>query len=203
MLIAPRARLRSRGFTAVELVAVLLVMAVVVGVGAPLMGEWIRNNKVRAVANTLQNGLRTAQTEAIRRSQQVVFILTDDKVDQDADVTAAANGKYWAVYTVPIPDSDDSVELVDTGVISDIGAGVTISGPASVCFSSLGRMHANSAPGIEEATCALPTGGATQTYGVAMDGTTREYSVLVGVGGQVRMCDPTKDLATAPDGCPT
>ncbi|MGN8080386.1 pilus assembly FimT family protein [Variovorax sp. 22077] len=197
-------RRATMGFTLIELMVTISVLAVMLGIAAPLLIDFVRNNKVRAVANTLQNGLRTAQTEAMRRNQQVVFILTNATPSGDTPVAAAINGKHWAAYTVVPDGSSESMALLDTGVIDDVGSEVAITGPAVLCFSSLGRLKYNSAPGITGKSCELPSGGPAQIYGVALTGATRSLRVLVNVGGQVRMCDPSKtfDATTTPDGCP-
>lgn len=205
-----RVRLRDQqrhgaaGFTLIELMVTISVLAVMLGIAAPLLIDFVRNNKVRAVAGTLQNGLRTAQAEAVRRSQQVVFVLTNATPSGNTPVAATADGKYWAAYTVVPDGSAETMALLDTGVVNDVGSGVAITGPAVLCFSSLGRLNANDAPGIGSAKCVLPTGGPVQPYDVALTQATRNLRVLVNVGGQIRTCDPNKtfDATSAPDGCP-
>ncbi|WP_225781647.1 prepilin-type N-terminal cleavage/methylation domain-containing protein [Xenophilus sp. Marseille-Q4582] len=194
---------RARGFTLVELMVTISVLAILLMIGVPSMAQWIRNNQVRAVASTLQNGVRSAQAEALRRSRQVVFVLTDDKPTASGDTVAAkANGKYWATYTVPLDGSSESRELLDTGVVNDVGEGVTLTGPTALCFNTLGRLVANTSPGITSANCQLPSGSAQHSLDVGRTEATRRLRVLVSVGGQVRMCDRDKDMATFPDGCP-
>lgn len=194
----------SRGFTLVELMVTIFVLAILLMIGVPSMAQWIRNNQVRAVASTLQNGVRSAQAEALRRSRQVVFVLTDDTPTARGDTVAAkANGKYWATYTVPLDGSTESKELLDTGVVNDVGEGVTLTGPTALCFNTLGRLAANASPGITSANCELPSGAAQHSLDVSRTEATRRLRVLVSVGGQVRMCDRDKDIATFPDGCPS
>lgn len=198
-------RLRTHtGFTLVELMVTISILAISLMIGVPSMAEWIRNNEVRAVANTLQNGVRSAQVEALRRSRQVVFVLTDAKPSADDEaVTAKTNGKYWATYTVPLDSSGEARELLDTGVVSDVGGGVTITGPIALCFNTLGRLATNTAPGVTSANCQLPTSSAQHSFDVERTGAKRRLRVLVSVGGQVRMCDRDKNISTYPDGCPT
>ena len=200
----PRRDMRAAGFTLVELMVTLSVLAILLTIGVPSMAEWIRNNQVRAVAASLQNGLRSAQVEALRRSRQVVFVLTDNKPTAAADsITATANGKYWATYTVPLDGTGESKQLLDTGVINDVGDGVTLTGPSALCFNTLGRLTTNATPAsITGADCQLPSGSALHSLDVSREGAKRRLRVLVSVGGQVRMCDRDKAIATYPDGCP-
>ena len=57
----------------------MVVMALLVGLAMPSMSTWIRNSRLRAASDSLQDGLRLAQAEALRRSRQVVFSLTNDE----------------------------------------------------------------------------------------------------------------------------
>jgi type IV fimbrial biogenesis protein FimT len=83
---------------------------------------------------------------------------------------------------------------------------VVIEGPAAICFSSIGRIVPNTAPGPTDAECKLPTDRPYYEYVIKMSESTaadRTLHVTVALGGQVRMCDPLRTLsATQPDGCP-
>ncbi|AVQ83018.1 MULTISPECIES: pilus assembly FimT family protein [unclassified Variovorax] len=192
---------RHKGFTLVEMIVVVAIMALLAALATPSMLGWVRNNKIRTVSDALQNGLRQAQTEATRRSRQVVFSLTDGS-PTNTSYTAKANGSNWAISTVVPADSDATAAFVEAGILRDVGSNVAISGPISICFSSIGRLVANDTPGPTSAKC---TAAAVQ-YDIAMsDSKTgdRPLRVLVALGGQVRMCDPARTLSdTQPDGCP-
>lgn len=193
---------RMAGFTAIELMTAIALLAVLLGIGVPSMVDWVRNNKVRVVANALQSGIRSAQTEALSRSQPVVLVLTNAVPTNIEDLSAVANGKFWATLAIPRQGTSETGALLSTGALGDVADGVTITGPAAICFSAIGRMTAHTEPGPTGATCSLPTTTA-EVFDVDMTGAKRRLRVLVSIGGQVRMCDRDKDIATAPDGCPT
>jgi type IV fimbrial biogenesis protein FimT len=191
---------RQRGLTLIELMVTISVMALLLGLSAPSFAEWLRNAQVRTVSDALQNGARLAQTEAVRRSRQVVLFLTNDAAC-NTGTAPAANGAFWAIRTVPLIAGEDA-EVVQCGQLKDVAAGVRIQGPTALCFNSAGRLVANPAPGFSAAACVLDASG-TSGYEFHATGSTRPLRVLVTLGGQVRLCDPGRTLsATTPDGCP-
>lgn len=197
---------RPQGFTLVEMMITLVLLAILLTLAMPSFSAWIRNSKVRAVADSLQNGLRTAQTEALRRNRQVVFTLTNDSPTA-TNHTPAANGSNWSLNTVSAY-TNDAVAYIESGVLTDVASGVQITGPAAICFNAMGRMALNPTPGFGAVRCDLPTTTPpVQVYQVGFanstEGVDRPLRVTVALGGQVRLCDPAKSLATSPDGCPT
>lgn len=60
-----------RGFTLVELMITLAVVAIVVSIAAPSMGQFIRENRATTQANNLMANLQTARSEAINRGVRV------------------------------------------------------------------------------------------------------------------------------------
>lgn len=198
VLPARRGCAARRGFSLVEFMVTVTLAALLLSLAVPSFVTWIRNAQVRAVADSLQNGLRLAQTEAVRRQRQVVFFLTASAACDTAN-TATANGRFWLIRTVPLLDGE-TAQVVQCGVLADVAAGATISGPTAICFSSSGRLVANLAPG-GGAAC---TASALNRYDVARAGSDRSLQVTVSLGGQTRLCDPARTLSdTQPDGCPT
>ncbi|WP_281081418.1 GspH/FimT family pseudopilin [Variovorax paradoxus] len=179
----------------------ITLLSILLAVGVPSMSAWIRNNKIRTVTDSLQNGLRSAQAEAARRSRQVVFSLTDDAPTSNT-YTAKTNGRNWVASTVALLTSDDSSVFIESGILRDAGSGVVVTGPKSICFSSIGRTVINDAPGPTGAKCEA----APYTFDVKMSTDSaddRPLRVTVALGGQVRMCDPKRSLSSSqPDGCP-
>ncbi len=184
----------SRGFTLIELMVTIVLLALLVNLALPSFTAWINNTKVRTVADTLQTGLRTAQAEAVRRNRVVVLSFTNST--PALNVAAVAGGKNWSLQT--IPQFGESSEFVGGGALAGIASGVAIaSTPSSsaICFSSNGRLV--EPPGTS-CTAAVTTFNVTQTNA------DRPLRIIVQIGGQVRMCDPHRPTlsASTPDGCP-
>jgi type IV fimbrial biogenesis protein FimT len=201
----------AAGFTMVEAMVTLAIFAIITALSVPTMRTWIVNNKIRAVSDTLQNGLRLAQTESLRRSRQVVFALTSTATPQAIPLAAVANGTTWAIFTVPsITDGTEVPQYIDSGVLSNISANVAINsnGTAAICFNSVGRLINNASANVTAITggaaCAQPTVGAppVQKFNITATGGDRPLQVNLSLGGQIRMCDPNVAVsATHPEGC--
>lgn len=62
-----------RGFTLVELMITLAVVAIVVSIAAPSLGQFIRENRAATQANNLLASVQLARSEAINRGMQVTM----------------------------------------------------------------------------------------------------------------------------------
>jgi type IV fimbrial biogenesis protein FimT len=188
-----------RGFTLVELVVTFALVALLTMLAVPSFTTWIQNTKVRAVADSLQTGVRLAQTEAVRRNQQVVLSLTN--ATPGLGVAAASNGSNWSAQTVA--QFGGTATFIQGGALADMASGVSINSSINaICFNSNGRMVTNaSSTGVPGASCAA-TGPAT--FDITRTSADRRLRVIVQLGGQVHMCDPDRPTlsSTSPDGCP-
>lgn len=197
-------RRAPHGFTLIELAVTLTLFGILIAIGLPSFMAWIRNAQVRAVADSLQSGMRRAQTEAVRLNQSVVFSLTN--ANPALNATAAANGKNWSIQSIAqFADPNHQASFLTGGSLADVSSSVTITGAAAICFNSNGRLSAPATTGVPGAVC----DGTPQQFNVEQPGRTlssgdRRLRVLVAIGGQVRMCDPDRPTlsATTPDGCP-
>jgi type IV fimbrial biogenesis protein FimT len=186
-----------RGFSLIELMVTLTLLALLLSAAIPSFGNWIANARVRTVAEEIQNGIRLAQSEAVRRNRQTVFALTNAAPALAA--TPVEDGSNWFVRALPLASTGESADqtfYVQGGTFAQQG-GVTIDGPALICFNSVGRQVANASTGLgEDCAPADPT-----VYDITRTGGDRTLRVEVFLGGRVRMCDMARSIATAPDGC--
>lgn len=66
------------GFTLIELLVVFTIASVLLAVGAPAMGTFIRNNALQAQTFELLTALKYARTEAVKRRTRVIMCRSGD-----------------------------------------------------------------------------------------------------------------------------
>ena len=194
--------MRQRGFSLVELVITLAVLALILAVAAPTVGSWMGNARIRNVADTLQNGLQIARGEAVRRNQNMSFWLVslNDPGVLSNDCTLSGSSGSWVVsVNSPIghcadpPSTISSPMLVTARAIGDAGGNVTVAAVQSdntaattVTFDGFGRVtNTDSIRQIDV------TGTATSV----------NLRLVVSSAGMVRMCDPRVTASTDPRKC--
>ena len=125
----------ARGFTVLELLTAIAVMAILVGWGFPSLQTMIRNNQVAAQNAELVSMLNFAKGEAIRRNTDVPVILTatDDgwgaiveDPAEEADVEGCVPGQLrCATYNrvdlvgLDLPSGDSILTFNNRGYIID------------------------------------------------------------------------------------
>lgn len=119
------ARRSNRGFTLIELMVTLTVMAILMAVGVPSFRNFVAGQKVKTVSHDLMTALVIARSEAIKRNASVTL----------APVTADTWVSGWTVTAAPAATTVHQQQAV---------SGVTISAPSTVVFGPNGRPAATS-----------------------------------------------------------
>jgi len=130
MLVMPRIRiLRLQiGFTLVELLTVLVIVAIGALVAMPSLSQALVAQRLRAAATDLTSSLMLARSEAIKRNGSVQIV----------PLTGATWTSGWRVTGV---DSGDQIDRKDK-----IGDGVVVSrAPATITYERTGRL---TTPGV-------------------------------------------------------
>lgn len=148
---------RMRGFTLVELMVTLAVLAVLIGVAVPSFTAITHRNRLTAAANELVAAMQTARMEAIRRNSRVVLC--------PSTTGSSCGGTDWSrlivfVDTNVSSDYDAGEVLVRDAQIVRTGTGVTAgSGTSRVWFTADGRVSVggSSTASISLVSSKLPT----------------------------------------------
>lgn len=188
-----------RGFSLIEMMIAITILAILVVLGVPNYRKWILNTHIRTASESIQNGLRLARNEAVQREANVRFQLTDSN-----------GGADWIVCVVPDPASTSCAVSGAVTVQKFVSAGgaigvvvgaatatpsggfaTTVSGglPAGITFNALGR------------PVGYGTTSAVRIDATAPDSGARRLVTTISAGGLVRMCDPQLAQSTSPQGC--
>ena len=160
---------KSSGFGLIELMVAVAILGIVLTFALPSYRAWIQNTKVRTVAESIQNGVQKARSEALMRNTPVQF-------------TLGANSA-WTVQCVNAATCPDLAGgVVETrsseeGDTSTVTITPTPGGATDVVFTNLG---------IKSTTVANQL---TQVD-VAVANADRNLTITIGAGGNVRVCDP-------------
>ncbi|HSE00756.1 MAG TPA: GspH/FimT family pseudopilin [Burkholderiales bacterium] len=159
--------MRSAGFTIIELLITIAVLAILLYVALPNFAIWMQNTQIRTAGEAILNGMQLARAEAIRRNVNVEL-----RMD-------ASSG-----WTARVPSTDELIQSRVAGEGSATSA-VTVApvGATTITFNGFGSITTNNdaTPTITEIKIDSPLIAAADS---------RELCILVRAGGNIRMCDP-------------
>ena len=101
-------RFGSGGFTLIELMLTLALVAIVLGFGVPSMTQLIRSNQVINQTNSVLGGIQLARAEAVKRGVGRAVGGSSDQATCDGQW-----GQGWLVYE----DSDGSGSPTTTNIV--------------------------------------------------------------------------------------
>lgn len=190
----------SRGATLTELIVVMVVMGLLASAALPAMATWIRDSRVKAVAQGLLATLQRARIEAIRLDQQFVLIRSNADVANASgclqNVTSSNTGVNWVLQ----PTSGGGGSGLSCGALADFSKNIFVKGPALVCFNAAGRVVANANP-TPFGSCSMPGPDKPLVFDISdiadfndiPEQGGRLLRVEVGLSGRPRLCNPTSE----------
>lgn len=98
----------QRGFTLIELMVTLVVLAILAAVGVPSFQNMMKDNRRTTQINELVSGLNLARSEATKSSSTVAFC-------PSADEATCSGGTFDAGWIIFINLDSDTPPAVDVG----------------------------------------------------------------------------------------
>ena len=89
--VAQRLQVSSSGFTLIELMVTIAVLAIIVSIAAPNISTQLANQRVKSTTATLANALKEAKVESILRRQNVTVIYTNTSTPKTIRLQAGGN----------------------------------------------------------------------------------------------------------------
>lgn len=174
---------QASGFTLIEVMIGIVILAIAMAVGMPSYSQWIQNTNIRNAAESILNGMQRARAEAVSRNTNVEFTLGGDT--------------FWSAKQV---DTGDPIESRPHGEFSS-NVIVTVSkpvvvppedSPTTITFTNLGTVFVP-----------VPPTPHIEQLEIRISDSTRNLRITLGPGGNVRLCDPDPGVAdTDPRFCP-
>lgn len=188
------------GMTLIEIFISLAIVGIVLAFAGPYAITWIQNTQVRNAAESVLAGVQLARIEALKRNTFVSIQLTDPNstawtvclYDPINNVCSVAPGAV--LMDKSASEASGNARLGTDTVQGDTTVGIAASAgmPAQLTFDSFGRPAATAPNNMARVDVRNPT---------MPSGDERRLVILIGVGGQIRMCDPALSKAVNPQGC--
>ena len=110
----------KKGFTLVELVITLVLVAILAALAGPPFQELIRRNQIRSITDDFMAVFNTGRSEAIKRNRQVVICASTDGAN--CDVANWDSG--WMMFAETVTnngDIDAGEPIIQVGLALPVG----------------------------------------------------------------------------------
>jgi type IV fimbrial biogenesis protein FimT len=190
-------KMHASGFTLIELMVTVAMIAIVLMIGVPSFRQVMMNNRMATQANDFLGSMNLARSEAVKRGQRVALCKSADPTA--ATPTCSTTGGWdqgWLIFV----DTDDDATLDVGEVLLRVHESIapsTLSGNTNVddylSYAADGVTHLKSGGTWQAGTLMLCPG----TSGM----TGRGRKIMINMAGRARIA-PDTDTTTTTTTCP-
>lgn len=116
----------NRGFTLIELMITIAVMAILMSIAVPAFQSFVQNGRMAGRANEVMAGLAYARSEAVKRAADVTVCASSD---------GSTCSGTWTQGWVVLDQAGNVLRTQDA-----VGGSATLDGTGTLVFSANGRM---------------------------------------------------------------
>lgn len=181
----------SRGFSLVEVMVVVAIVAILASVAIPSFSVMMQKNRLSSAASALQVSLGLARSEAIKRG-------VDSVVTVAANTTAGTWANGWTVFVDKTGTANNGVAPTadTTGATAVTRIEIVAAPTAPVSVSQTGTLNYFSFNG--QGRVVTVAGGPGNRSFWFFDGTSEKYCLVIDTSGRIR----TERVASSAT-CPT
>lgn len=180
------------GFTLIELMIVVAIVAILGALGGPAFTDMLRNNRLSAAASALQVSLSLARSEAVRRG-------ADARVSVAANTTAGVWTNGWTVFIDGTTNANGGVgPVADTTTSTPVTRVEVVAAPSGpISTGQTGSLNYFTYNGQGRLITSSGASGANRSFWF-FDGTSEKYCLILSITGRVRVA-----RAASAASCPT
>jgi type IV fimbrial biogenesis protein FimT len=170
-MLTPVQRAGQRGFTLIEMMIAVAVLAVILSLGVPSFQTFMAHTRLRTTAEAILNGVQLARAEAVRRNTEVRFDLASDL--------------GWSVVAAGTTLQARSAAEGSKGITLDVRP----TAASAVTFNGMGRVAANNPAGASLTRIVVSGGTKSRRIDIATGGLIRICDPEVSAVGDPRKCE--------------
>ncbi|MGP5646769.1 pilus assembly FimT family protein [Psychrobacter celer] len=111
--LSPTIKMRNSGFTLIELMVTIAVLAIIVSIAAPSISTQLANQRVKATTATLVSALKEAKAESLIRRQSITVAYNNNTTNTGTIRITAANSNQVATYHY---DAKSTIKVGSTSI---------------------------------------------------------------------------------------
>ena len=207
----------QRGFSMVELLVSIAILAIVLGLGIPSFSAWISNGQVRSTAESLLAAIQLTRGEAVRQNNRSQLVLTGDASGvagwQVVAASSSVPGSFAIADGATIAQTAGAAE---TGENARLGVSTAVQPASNCCAASVAAgtgMGTNPPPGIVFDAFGKVSADLSVTAVTRIDVTkvgdteandeekNRRMVILISPFGVAKLCKPSLPASNS-QGCP-